>query len=139
MAEIRPYQDSDYPAVHQNMRVGGVYDEVRDSQKNLDSMVAQDPESVLVAELDGEVVGSIMFSALGKNLALIWGAVVAEQHRRAGIAKQLIATVENTLRARGVVEIWCFIDTTNEASLASADGSGYKHTGRTFFGPKKPL
>jgi predicted N-acetyltransferase YhbS len=140
MINIRPYEDTDYPAVERNLREANIFYEVRDSKDNYASMTKIDPEAVLVAEIEEEVVGSIMVSPLGVNLAILWSRVVAEKYRRRGIGTKLVEEMEVRLKRKGVKEIWRFIDVTNHTSLASLHANGYQYNpDHVYFGPWKSL
>ena len=60
---IRNYTDEDFEGLtilyKDESSFGGHYDEDRDSRERLKAQTDHDPESVLVVESDGEIVGSI--------------------------------------------------------------------------------
>ncbi len=110
--EVRSYTPEDYEGVKKNLEAADMWDYTADTQENLQSMIDQNPDAVLVAELDGEVIGSIYTTPFGINVGLIWRLAVLEEHRRKGIASQLLKEMTTRLEERGVKEIWGFIDTT---------------------------
>ncbi|MFC3689400.1 GNAT family N-acetyltransferase [Aquipuribacter hungaricus] len=89
-------------------------------------------ERVVVAECDGETVG---YAKAGERLptgpddpapAGTWltGAVVAEQHRRAGVAGALVGLLLAELRPAGR-PVWSMADAGNRASLALHARAGF--------------
>lgn len=70
----------------------------------------------LVAEIDGEVAGSILASAEGATAAKITGFYVAEQARGAGAGARLLAEAIGACRQRGVHQI----NLTTHARMQSA-------------------
>lgn len=60
---IRPYQPADYEQVKILLTspdtFGGVFDEARDSQERLDALEMDKPNTILVAESEAEIVGTI--------------------------------------------------------------------------------
>lgn len=89
-------------------------------------------ERVVVAERDGEVVG---YARAGERVptepddpapAGTWlsGAVVAEQHRRDGVATALVGLLLAELRPAGR-PVWSMADAGNRASLALHARSGF--------------
>lgn len=60
---IRSYQLTDYKQVKSLLTApdtfGGVFDEARDSQERLDELEMRKPSSILVAESEGQVVGTV--------------------------------------------------------------------------------
>jgi hypothetical protein len=66
MISVRPYVPADYEAVSSLYQVpgfGGQFDEDRDSQKRLDEQAAKDPSSILVAEEENVIVGTVSILA----------------------------------------------------------------------------
>lgn len=140
MARIDYYLPCDYPAVQRNMVEAEVYYEVRDSAENLNSMVAANPRSVLIALEGGDIVGSLLSSPLGVSISCIWGLAVAEKYRRRGIATMLLGAVEECLRDQGVKEIWPFVEVENVASQALFEKAGYTfNRDHRYYGPWKAL
>ncbi|HXB13441.1 MAG TPA: GNAT family N-acetyltransferase [Bacteroidia bacterium] len=112
MANIRSYKPEDYEAVKNNLVAADMWDYTADTEGNLQSMIDQNPDAILVAELDREVVGSIYTTPFGINVGIIWRLAVLEQHRRKGIASELLEEMTYRLNTKGVKEIWGFMDTT---------------------------
>lgn len=109
MVEIRPYIDSDYPEVEQNLKEGELYDAVWDRRENIKKMIKMDPESILVAVENGHVIGSVYVIALGWE-ALMFRLAVRKAYRNKGIGGKLLKEVEDRVRQRGVREIAFFVD-----------------------------
>ena len=67
LISIRPYVPADYEAVRQLYEIpatfGGLFDPDRDSRERLDEQSAKEPESILVAEADGRIVGTVSILA----------------------------------------------------------------------------
>ena len=63
MIQIRPYHSTDYQHLKQLYlspnTFGGQFDEDRDAQEKIDEQVASNPNSIIVAEEDGKIVGSV--------------------------------------------------------------------------------
>lgn len=59
----------------------------------------------LVAEVDGRVVGTAHLSLSGNNEGEIGSVVVAESHRRQGLARRLIAALLAEARARKLAAV----------------------------------
>ena len=77
---IRPYVPDDYNVVsdlYKSPGFGGQFDEDRDSKERLDEQSAKDPNSILVAEQDGKVVGTVSILA-DKRFAWLMRFVVRD-------------------------------------------------------------
>lgn len=137
---VRYFVANDYPTVRRNLEEAEVFYEGRDSEENYIALIDQDPGSVLVATIDGEVVGSMVGQRFGQSLAILWSLGVAEKYRRQGVATELMTVMERNLKDKGVKEIWSFIDVTNLASQALVRQLGHQiNTDHKYFGPHKEL
>ncbi len=98
------------------------------------------PETFLVAELGGEVVGYIMcrveygFSHL-KKLGLarkghVISVAVLEQHRGKGIGTRLILTAHEELAKKAASECYLEVRVSNVDAVALYERVGYRVTGR---------
>ena len=122
---IRNYQSSDYEAIARNLKNDGGYDPVWDGQSNFESLVAENPANILVAEVDGKVVGSVLIDQFGADLAFLYRLIVDEDYRRQGIAGQVIEAAHHELRARGAREVALFADSDRPELLKYYRGKGY--------------
>ncbi|TSC68545.1 MAG: hypothetical protein G01um101456_599 [Parcubacteria group bacterium Gr01-1014_56] len=68
---IRGYQELDYPQVEKLYKnsslFGGQFDMSRDSQEQLKKLIEHKPEAILVAESDGEIVGTVTLFEDGRS------------------------------------------------------------------------
>ncbi len=84
--------------------------------------VEDDRHEVLVAEVDGEVVGLlewVLFHELheGSDTATILSLYVAKSHRRTGVGEALVREAVRRAKERGAVEIHVCTERTNEPAL----------------------
>jgi ribosomal-protein-alanine N-acetyltransferase len=103
-------------------------------------LLAEFPETFLVAEIDGSIVGYVMcrieygFSHL-KRLGLarkghIVSIAVKEQHRGKGIGTMLMRTSQDAMEAKSVNESYLEVRVTNAEAIALYGGLGYSVTSR---------
>jgi len=103
-------------------------------------ILSEFPETFLVAELQGAIVGYIMcrieygFSQL-KRLALarkghVVSVAVEENHRRKGIGTGLIIAAQAEMAKRSATECYLEVRVSNEEAIALYQRIGYKTTGR---------
>ncbi len=83
-----------------------------------------DPGSILVAEADGRILGSIMFGYDGHR-GWLWGVAVAPSHRRQGLGGALIRAAEAALAKRGCTKVNLQIREGNAAVAAFYERLGY--------------
>lgn len=83
----------------------------------LTEQLSKDSDLVLVAELDGELVGTIV-GTVSDQVALVHRIAVSPNHRGQGIGKELLHTLEKRFYSRGVKEFFYSSDHFND--LASS-------------------
>jgi ribosomal protein S18 acetylase RimI-like enzyme len=79
----------------------------------LTEQLSRDSDLVLVAELDGELVGTIV-GTVCDQVALVHRIAVLPSHRGQGIGKELLSSLELRCHSRGVKELYYSSDDFNE-------------------------
>jgi len=105
--------------------------------RRLDALGVTKDAVVLVAEVDGAVVGVItchVFATIHSTApaALLTALVVAEQARGSGVGRQLVARVEEWARAKGAVRIAVTSGAQRAEAHAFYERVGYARTGVRF-------
>ena len=135
--EIRRCDRDDIPAV---MGINGETLPEHYSDYFYYDILAEFPESFLVAEVDGAVVGYVMgrieygFSHL-KKLGLarkghIVSVAVREQHRGKGVGSLLLKRGHDAMLARGATECYLEVRVSNVQAVNLYHRLGYKTSGR---------
>jgi ribosomal protein S18 acetylase RimI-like enzyme len=101
---VRPAAPQDAPAILELWRLAGAFPTRTDNEESVCSLIAHDPEAVLVAEEDGELAGTLVAAFDGWRGTLFRLAVLPGR-RRSGIGRVLVAEGERSLRERGAVRI----------------------------------
>lgn len=122
---IRPYKPIDYKIVKRNLEEGGLFYTGMDSEDRFKEKIRRNPDSILVAEVDGKIVGNVLFvedgwAAFGFRLA------VNKKYRRRGIGTKLMAAVENISRKRGYSEIHILVNESEVGLKQYYSRIGYK-------------
>ena len=99
----------------------------------IDGALAVRPESLLVAVLDGVVVGAVIAGFDGVR-GWIYHLAVAPAHRRRGIATRLLRDAEAALRARGCSKVNLQVRATNDSVVAFYRALGYELEERLSMG-----
>ena len=139
-AVVRPMTLDDLPHVY---RLGTECYDLEDKPYNYWSVreVADhfegSPDLCFVGDSDGAVVGFALaapsYEILENTGHLEWLAV-AQEHRRSGLATQLIDAVVARLRAKGLRDIVADVSSANEASRALFSRAGFEEgISVTFF------
>jgi ribosomal protein S18 acetylase RimI-like enzyme len=102
--EIRNYTNSDYHKVaalyKETEMPGSEFDLNRDSKVRLQRRIENDPDSILLAELNGEVVGSVSLIEDGR-VAWLFRFRVKEMSGDEEIAEHLLDKAIEILRSKG--------------------------------------
>jgi ribosomal protein S18 acetylase RimI-like enzyme len=95
-----------------------------DNEASVRTVLDHDPGSLLVAERDGRVVGTLVAAWDGWRGSM-YRLAVAEDQRRQGIARELVQAGEEHLRRRGARRIGALVDRDDPAATALWAGAGY--------------
>lgn len=109
MLKIRFYRDEDYLWVKETLIEWDLFDKVWETKENLSNKIKRDPESILVAEEDSQVVGCIFIMEDWRN-AFIWRLAVRKDFRKKGIWWILMNKAEEIIKSRWSKEIGWFVD-----------------------------
>ncbi len=96
-----------------------------DTEAGVLALLARDPEALLVAEADGEVVGTVIVTFDGWRCYL-YRMAVAVSHRRRGIGRALVDAAEARIRELGGVRADALTLKDDEAARAYWHSLGYE-------------
>jgi ribosomal protein S18 acetylase RimI-like enzyme len=98
---------------------------VTDTAEDLRRAIAESPAHVLVAEVGGRLVGSIIgvFDGWRGN---IYRLAVHPGHRRQGIARALVAEVEERLARQGAKRITALVEKDHPWAMSFWEAVGYR-------------
>lgn len=104
--EVRFYKPSDYQALANLYKQSDQFkfNEVKDSEEALKKKIERDPESLLIAEDNNQIVGSVSIVEDGR-LALLFRLVAVPGDNHDAILKALTDEVEVILKKRGFLEM----------------------------------
>lgn len=126
---IRPYKTTDYDQIQPILQDGGHFDDVWDRQSHWDAKSKQTPESILVAERDGEILGCILIIR-DKWTSFIFRLAVKKKYRSQGIGSELMKTAEKQLQQSGEDEVAIFVNEDDEALHEYYQKRGYLKGGK---------
>ena len=93
----------------------GIHFSRSDVPAEIEKKVARDPDLFLVAELDGEMIGTVVGGFDGRR-GMVYHLAVAASHRRRGIAEALMCELEKRLIAKGCIRSYLLVHAQNEAA-----------------------
>ncbi len=112
---IRGYTDADYDQIkslYQHSEwYGGSFDEKRDSRETLLAKVTRDPQSIIVDDENGEIMGTISIIEDGR---IAWFYRFVTKNNSADVAKTLYTAASGVLQSRGHSEVLIYSDENRE-------------------------
>jgi ribosomal protein S18 acetylase RimI-like enzyme len=122
---IRNAETRDIASILELWRRAGSVPTVTDNAESLALLIEQGPGTLLVAEADAEIVGSLIVGWDGWR-GSFYRLAVDPGHRRRGIAAALVADGERRLRARGARRFNALVVGDAEEANGFWDGIGYE-------------
>ena len=100
-----------------------------DDESALSALLDRDQAVLLGAEVDGRLVGTLIAAWDGWR-GNLYRLAVHPDHRRRGIAEELVRSAEEALRARGARRITALVEEDGGAAVAFWRAAGYRHDER---------
>lgn len=133
--QVRCYRSDDEPALLAIERAsprGDVAARVTFRRRFLDHAALYDEPLVLVADEGGRAVAVacaaikwVRLAGQQRRVAYLFDLRVAPTHRRLGLARALLGTLEHATRERGCVGAYSVIMSTNRPGVSLLEGLGY--------------
>lgn len=116
----------DYEQVHRlwEEAAPGVRLGPSDTREEIRKKLERDPDLFLVAEADGQIVGTVMGGFDGRR-GLLYHLAVRASHRRQGVGERLMQEVENRLRAKGCRRCYLMVTADNTTAMRFYEKRGW--------------
>ena len=121
---IRPYEAADLESLVQLWQDCGLVKPWNDPHKDIARKLAVDPELLLVALLEDELVATVMVGYEGHRGWINYLAVSPAQ-RRSGLGRLMMAAAEQRLLDRGCPKINLQVRSSNREVIAFYQALGY--------------
>jgi ribosomal protein S18 acetylase RimI-like enzyme len=119
--EDYPQVESLWTSMEKGVRLGR-----SDTPDELQKKVACDPDLFLVAEENGQVVGTVIGGYDGRR-GLLYHLAVAASFRGRGIGSRLMDEIESRLRAKGCIRCYLMVTTDNVDGMRYYENRGWEH------------
>ena len=134
MVKIRNYKVNDYPKVKEILEEANLFDKVWDSEENLSGKIKNDPESILVATTDNDVVvGNVLIVSYGPKLKYLFRLAVKKEFRRQGVATELLKFATELVKGKGVQEVGLYADADNIKLISYYQKRGFKKSKSKYY------
>lgn len=124
---IRAMMIEDYEGVYKlwKQTKGFGIRSIDDSREGLERFLRRNPTTSIVAEEEGEIVGSILCGHDGRN-GCFYHVCVAEEHRMKGIGTQMAKMAMDALRAEKINQVCLIAFMDNQVGNQFWEQSGWK-------------
>lgn len=95
-----------------------------DEPQEIEKKIHRDPDLFLVAEAEGELVGTVMGGFDGRR-GMVYHLAVIEQFRQQGIGEMLMDELERRLRAKGCIRCYLLVTTDNDSAILFYEKRGW--------------
>jgi ribosomal protein S18 acetylase RimI-like enzyme len=133
-AHIREFQyPEDYPAARQLWEHAGPGIQLRrsDDLQEILKKLQRDPDLFLVAEVDGEMAGTVVGGFDGRR-GMVYHLAVAEIYRCQGLGELLMDELERRLKAKGCIRCYLLVTVENESAMRFYQKRGWAHMKNVF-------
>ena len=110
--QIRNYNDADFPKLEELLKATGIYYEPLDKREIFQKKIRHNPESIIVAEDNGRIVGAV-FTIYDPWNSFVYHLGVHPDYRGKGLANGLMDEAERRLKARGIARPTLFVEEQN--------------------------
>jgi len=124
---IRTFQfPSDYPAALSLWQVAGegIGIGLSDQPEEIEKKLQRDPDLFLVAEMDGQMVGTVIGGFDGRR-GMVYHLAVSAEYRRQGLASRLMDEIESRLREKGCRKAYLLVKKDNPQAVALYENRGW--------------
>jgi ribosomal protein S18 acetylase RimI-like enzyme len=104
---------------------GGVKFSQSDTEEEIKKKLTRDPDLFLVAEYNGEIIGTVIGGFDGRR-AMIYHLAVQPDYRRQGIGAALMHEVETRIWAKGALKIYLMMNSEHPELLDFYQNLGWE-------------
>ena len=133
-ASIRPMTEQDYDAVRAlwlTIRDFGIR-ALDDSREDVVRFIRRNPTTSVVAEMEGNIIGSILCGSDGRQ-GTLYHVCVAKAYRRQGIGTRMVGYCMHQLKEMGINKVGLIAFTSNEAGNAFWKQIGWQKSDVNYY------
>ena len=102
----------------------GIHLRRSDEPAEIEKKLGRDPDLFLLAEVDGDVVGTVLGGFDGRR-GMMYHLAVDPEFRVRGIASVLVEELESRLRAKGCIRYYLLVTRDNQEAIQFYEGHGW--------------
>ena len=94
-----------------------------DTPEEIQKKLQRDPDLFIVAERDGQIIGTV-FGGFDGRRGIVYHLAVLQGERRSGIGRSLMVEIENRLRSKGCRKYYLLVTKDNEEAMVFYESFG---------------
>jgi N-acetylglutamate synthase len=102
----------------------GIHVGPSDALGEIEKKIKRDPDLFLIAEADGEFIGTVIGGFDGRR-GFVYHLAVSNQYRSQGIGSRLLSEVEGRLRTKGCIRCFLFVTSDNVEAMRFYEKHGW--------------
>ncbi len=111
----------------------GIHIRRSDEQQELYKKLQRDPDLFLVAEADGQIIGSVLGGFDGRR-GMVYHLAVDAAFRKRGLGSMLMNALESRLKAKGCIRSYLLVTHDNLDAIRFYENSGWEKMDLSIFG-----
>lgn len=125
----------DYDAVYELWKNSGSGIQLRksDEPEEIQKKIQRDPDLFLVAEKNGEIIGSVLGGFDGRR-GMVYHLAVSRDYRNRGIGAFLMNALEERLREKGCIRTYLLVTKDNQESIRFYEKRGWQRMDLYIYG-----
>ncbi|MDO8504287.1 MAG: GNAT family N-acetyltransferase [Candidatus Liptonbacteria bacterium] len=135
---MRNCEPKDIPRVIQLLKDVKLFWEIGDKEDVCLKKLQHDPDSILVLEEDGKIIGTA-FTVYDPWASFLWHLSIAPECQGRGLASLLSREAERRLKARGTTSVNGYVAPDNSRSLSFLKKHGYDTSSKPVIPVEKVL
>jgi ribosomal protein S18 acetylase RimI-like enzyme len=106
-----------------------------DTSDEIRKILERDPDLFLLAEAEGQIVGTVLGGFDGRR-GLVYHLAVRQDYRNQGAASALMAELETRLRSKGCLKYYLLVTVENEEAIRFYEKHGCERMDLHIYGKK---
>jgi ribosomal protein S18 acetylase RimI-like enzyme len=111
----------------------GIHVRRSDEPQEIEKKLQRDPDLFLVAELDGEIVGTVLGGFDGRR-GMVYHLAVQAEHRLKGLGDKLMVELERRLKDKGCIRYYLMVTYDNQEAVGFYEKRGWTRMDLYTFG-----
>ncbi len=111
----------------------GIHLRRSDEKDEIAKKLERDPDLFLVAEIDGQVIGTVLGGFDGRR-GMVYHLAVDDKYRKLGIGAALMEELESRMKQKGCIRSYLLVTRDNLDAIRFYENTGWEHMDLFIYG-----